>query len=108
MAATTVRGFFVALALLIGYVVSFAFFAIAALKPIFPNNVGIQFIHGIPVGLGAHFPVTPDLDLRGGYRRQSAGHRQIARIAQRTRCRLVRRNGGNRRWRRRHIPRTFA
>jgi uncharacterized membrane protein len=67
MAATTVRGFFVALALLIGYVVSFAFFAIAALKPIFPNNVGIQFIHGIPVGLGAHFPVTPDLDLRGGY-----------------------------------------
>jgi uncharacterized membrane protein len=67
MAATTVRGFFAALALLIGYVVSFAFFAIAALKPIFPNNVGIQFIHGIPVGLGAHFPAGPDVDLRGGY-----------------------------------------
>jgi uncharacterized membrane protein len=67
MAAMTVRGFFVGLGLLIGYLVSFGFFAIAALKPIFPNNVGIQFIHGIPVGLGAHFPVTPDLDLRGGY-----------------------------------------
>jgi uncharacterized membrane protein len=67
MAAMTVRGFFVGLGLLIVYLVSFGFFAIAALKPIFPNNVGIQFIHGIPVGLGAHFPVTPDLDLRGGY-----------------------------------------
>ena len=67
VAATTVLGFFAAIGLLIGYVVSFAFFAIAVLKPIFPNNVGIQFVHGIPIGLGAHFPASPDLDVRGGY-----------------------------------------
>jgi uncharacterized membrane protein len=66
MAASTVVGFFAAIGLLIGYVVSFAFFAIAVLKPIFPNNVGIQVVHGIPVGLGAHFPATPG-DVRGGY-----------------------------------------
>ena len=26
-----------------------------------------QFVGGIPVGLGAHFPRSPDVDLRGGY-----------------------------------------
>jgi uncharacterized membrane protein len=67
LAATTVAGFFVAIGLLTGYAASIAFFSIALLKPIFPGNVGIQFIHGVPVGIGAHFPVTPGLDLRGGY-----------------------------------------
>jgi uncharacterized membrane protein len=66
LATTTVLGFFAALAIFIGYITSFAFLAIAILKPIFPNNVGIQFIHGVPVGLSAHFPVG-DADLRGGY-----------------------------------------
>ena len=37
------------------------------LKPIFPDNVGIQYVHGFPVGLGAHFPLSPDTELRGGY-----------------------------------------
>ncbi|HMB81350.1 MAG TPA: hypothetical protein VKI43_14830, partial [Vicinamibacterales bacterium] len=50
----------------IGYLTSFCFFAIAVLKPIFPNNVGVQFIHGFPVSLSAHFPVG-NADLRGGY-----------------------------------------
>ena len=67
LAWTTVTGFFTGLVLLIGYVTSFGFFAIAILKPIFPQNVGVQFVHGFPVGLGAHFPVSPDVDLRGGY-----------------------------------------
>ena len=67
LAGTTVMGFFAALGLLIGYVTAFCFFAIAVLKPIFPNNVGVQFIHGFPVGLSAHFPVSADTDLRGGY-----------------------------------------
>ena len=67
LAATTVTGFFSGAAFIIGYLTSFCFFAIAALKPIFPNNVGVQFVHGFPVGLSAHFPVTPDTDLRGGY-----------------------------------------
>jgi uncharacterized membrane protein len=67
LAATTVTGFFTALALFIGYITSFAFFAIAVLKPVFPNNVGVQYIRGIPVGLGAHFPLEPGVELHGGY-----------------------------------------
>ena len=67
LAATTVRGFFVGLALFVGYVTSLGFVIVAALKPIFPENVGFQFVNGVPVGLGAHFPRSPDIDLRGGY-----------------------------------------
>ena len=32
-----------------------------------PRERGLQFVHGIPVGLGAHFPISSDVDLRGGY-----------------------------------------
>ena len=67
LAQKTTIGFFAALAVFVGYATSFAFFALAALKPIFPDNVGVQYLHGIPVGFGAHFPVSPDTDLRGGY-----------------------------------------
>jgi uncharacterized membrane protein len=67
LAATTVTGFFTGLGLFVGYIASFAFLTIAALKPIFPNNVGIQYVNGFPVGLGAHFPLSPGIDLRGGY-----------------------------------------
>ena len=67
LAEKTVTGFVTAFVLFIGYAASFAFFAIAALKPVFPDNVGIQYRLGLPVGLGAHFPVSPGTDLRGGY-----------------------------------------
>ena len=67
LAVSTIGGFFAALGILVGYLTSFCFVALAVLKPIFPNNVGIQFVHGVPVGLGAHFPMSPDIDLRGGY-----------------------------------------
>ncbi|HZT78272.1 MAG TPA: hypothetical protein VFA27_16570 [Vicinamibacterales bacterium] len=67
LAVSTVVGFFVALLLVIGYVTGLAFVAIGALKPIFPDNVGIQFVNGFPVGLGAHFPLDAGVDLRGGY-----------------------------------------
>jgi uncharacterized membrane protein len=67
LAATTLTGFFTALGLFIGYTTSFAFFALAVLKPIFPSNVGIQFVRGFPVSIGAHFPLEPGVDLRGGY-----------------------------------------
>jgi uncharacterized membrane protein len=67
LAASTVTGFFTGLLFFVGYVTSMGFFALAILKPIFPQNVGFQFVHGIPVGLGAHFPVSADTDLRGGY-----------------------------------------
>lgn len=67
LAGTTISGFWFAVALLIGYTASFAFFALAILKPIFPANVGVQYVHGIPVGLGAHFPLTTGTELHGGY-----------------------------------------
>ncbi|HZR24033.1 MAG TPA: hypothetical protein VFA59_10625 [Vicinamibacterales bacterium] len=66
VAGTTLMGFGVASAIFTGYATAIGFFGIALLKPIFPDNVGIQFVHGFPVGLGAHFPVG-DADLRGGY-----------------------------------------
>lgn len=67
LAFTTFTGFWFALGIFIGYVTGFSFIALAILKPIFPANVGFQFVHGYPVGLGAHFPISPDLDMRGGY-----------------------------------------
>jgi uncharacterized membrane protein len=67
LAATTVIGFFTALVLFIGYVTSFCFVALAVLKPIFPGNVGIEYVHGFPVGLGAHFPLGAGSELHGGY-----------------------------------------
>ena len=67
LAVSTVWGFFLAFWLFICYVISFAFFAIAILKPIFPNNVGIQFVHGFPVGMGVHIPLEPGVQLGGGY-----------------------------------------
>ncbi|HEY1911161.1 MAG TPA: hypothetical protein VGG73_09580 [Vicinamibacterales bacterium] len=66
LAVSTVSGFFMALWLLIGYLSAFCFTALAVLKPIFPANVGVQFVGGYPVALGAHFPLG-DADLRGGY-----------------------------------------
>src|SRR6185295_4116593 len=67
LAATTFTGFFAALGLLTGYLSAFGFFAIAVLKPIFPDNVGVQYIRGFPVGIGAHFPLKPGMELHGGY-----------------------------------------
>lgn len=67
VALTTVGGFFAAFGLLICYLISFAFIALAVLKPIFPDNVGIHYVRGFPIGLGAHFPLEPGMVLGGGY-----------------------------------------
>ena len=67
LAISTVVGFFAALGLLVGYLVGVGSVAVAVIKPIFPENAGIQFVHGIPVGVAAQFPVKPGTDLRGGY-----------------------------------------
>jgi uncharacterized membrane protein len=67
LALTTVGGFFAALGLLVGYVSSFAFVALAVLKPIFPDNVGVVYKRGFPIGFGASFPVTPDLVVGRSY-----------------------------------------
>ena len=60
-------GFWTAFGLLIGYLTSFAFIALAVLKPIFPANVGVQYFHGFPVSISAHFPMRPGNELGGGY-----------------------------------------
>ena len=67
LAVTTVAGFFVALGVIIGYALGAASMLVAILKPFFPRNAGIQFVHGIPIGPAAQFPVRPETDLRGGY-----------------------------------------
>ena len=67
LAFTTVMGFVAGIFLLVGYLSGLGFLAVAALKPIFPANVGFQTYHGIPVALGAQFPVPPGVELVGGY-----------------------------------------
>jgi len=57
--------FFAALLLFTGYVSSLSFLLIAALKPIFPNNVGLWIHNGI--SFGARFPVPPGVTPLGGY-----------------------------------------
>lgn len=67
LAQTTMIGFVAAIGIFLGYASAFAFFAIAVLKPIFPNNVGVRFVGGWPVALGAQFPAPPGAEMRGGY-----------------------------------------
>jgi hypothetical protein len=59
LAATTVGGFFAALLLFVGYVTGASFLLMAALKPIFPNNVGFYSVNGpgsFPTSLQVKFP----------------------------------------------------
>ena len=67
IAITTISGFLAALGLMIGYITGTAFLVVAALKPIFPNNVGFWFVNGIPTSIGVQFPVPPGTERRGGY-----------------------------------------
>jgi uncharacterized membrane protein len=67
LAVSTVAGFFAAIGLMFGYLVGVGSIAVAVIKPFFPENAGIQFVHGVPVGFAAQFPVKPGIDLRGGY-----------------------------------------
>jgi len=66
LAVSTVSGFFAGLLLLVGYIVGAGFVIVAALKPVFPENVGIHTVNGIPVALGARFP-APAEPVAGGY-----------------------------------------
>jgi len=67
LATTTVLGFFPALGLLVGYMVGVAFLAMAALKPIFPNNVGLMVLDGVPRGFGMFEPLPAGGEVWGGY-----------------------------------------
>jgi uncharacterized membrane protein len=67
MAVTTVHGFAAAFALLVGYLTGLTFLTVAVLKPIFPQNVGLVVVDGVPRSLGAVFPPPPGAEVRGGY-----------------------------------------
>jgi uncharacterized membrane protein len=67
LATTTLLGFFPALGLLVGYMVGVAFLAMAALKPIFPNNVGLMVLDGVPRGFGMFEPLPAGGEVWGGY-----------------------------------------
>lgn len=65
MATASVLAFFGAIVLFIGYALGIGFIVVAVLKPIFPANVGIWLVGGLPLALGAQFPApSPPL---GGY-----------------------------------------
>ncbi len=66
-AALGVRGFFSSLALFVGYALGLGFLAIAILKPIFPANVGLFVVNGIPRSFGAQFPPPAGAVVVGGY-----------------------------------------
>jgi uncharacterized membrane protein len=68
LAESTISGFAMAFVLFTGYASGAALLVIAALKPVFPDNVGIWFVRGFPVAIGGHFPgPPPGTELRGGY-----------------------------------------
>lgn len=68
LAVTSVVGFLAALGLLVGYLAGLTFLVLAALKPIFPNNVGFWVVNGegsMPTSLGIKF--ATDQQPAGGY-----------------------------------------
>jgi uncharacterized membrane protein len=67
IAASTVVGFFTSLGLFVGYGIGASFIVIAALKPIFPNNVGLFFVNGAVRSFGAEIGLAPGTVVRGGY-----------------------------------------
>jgi len=67
LVATSVQGFFAALALLVGYAMGLGFIIVAALKPIFPQNVGLILRDGVPTAFGAVSTIGPGMEVVGGY-----------------------------------------
>jgi uncharacterized membrane protein len=66
VAMSTVSGFFIGLALLLGYALGGSLVVVALMKPVFPANTGIWIGRGT-FSIGARFPPPPDLTLYGGY-----------------------------------------
>ena len=67
VAATTILGFFAALALVAGYLFGTTFLVLGLLKPLFPNNVGFWVVNGegsMPTSLGIKF--SPSVAPAGG------------------------------------------
>ena len=66
-AGTTIGGFFTALGLLVGYLMGVSSLGIAVLKPLFPENVGLVVVNGMPTAFGAIFPLPRGGEIVGGY-----------------------------------------
>jgi hypothetical protein len=66
-ATTTAAGFAVSFLLFLGYTFGVSFIAVAALKPVFPGNVGLFVVDGAPRSFGALFPAPPGAEVLGGY-----------------------------------------
>ena len=67
LALRTFVGSAIATGLFSAYAAGIGFLVIAALKPIFPNNVGLIGRNGGPWSLGALFPLPPGATVHGGY-----------------------------------------
>jgi hypothetical protein len=67
LAATTLLGSAVATGLFSAYAAGIGFIAVGLLKPIFPNNVGLLVVDGVPRSFGAQFPTPPGGTVYGGY-----------------------------------------
>ena len=67
VAATGVGWFFGAILAFVGYATGLAFVALAVMKPVFPENVGLRVTNGIPRDFGALFPPPPGGYLVGGF-----------------------------------------
>jgi uncharacterized membrane protein len=59
MAFYTTEGFFVALGLMYGYLISIGLLLVAILKPIFPSNVGLFTVNGRFLGIGLQIHLPP-------------------------------------------------
>lgn len=67
VATTTLRGFFPALGLLVGYIAGISLLVVAVAKPILPNNTGLMIIDGMPRAFGVFAPVPEGAVIWGGY-----------------------------------------
>jgi uncharacterized membrane protein len=67
LAVNTLIGSAVATALFSAYATGVAFIIVGLLKPIFPNNVGLLVVDGVPRSFGAQFPPPAGGTFQGGY-----------------------------------------
>ena len=67
LAATTLSRFAKSLVYFTGYMTELALLALAPLKLLFPDNVGLLVRDGIPRAIGAQFPLSEGTEVIGGY-----------------------------------------
>jgi hypothetical protein len=67
LAGTTLGGFGAAIGLFFGYASGLAFIAIAFLKLVIPDHVGLIVVNGVPESLGMRYPLPQGAEVRGGY-----------------------------------------